>query len=318
MFRSTTSRYGRAEVALVKACVTQQLDAFSYAPPGFRVMGRLPMLTGVHPQLGWQNVTIYKEEKKKSSDVFLFNGHVHWSGRPHLEQMFLKLKDRTEIRLLWEYVMLSTWDRLLNAHSQGTRQLIGAPTPIKVEKNRGETGYYTLLMTFCPGMIVQRVNQHSRDIAIAHSGDETVPVFLSIAYYLGRLAAIKEIEELIHGDYALRHLIYDPKPTTVASITLKNAGGRFEWVPQPSTPFSNPKLWMIDVENSAQAPRSQVAIENDRLFSDFRKIVQGKQNLRYLDRYYRDGYDSADPSPRLEGIKREQLETLGVNMDVLF
>jgi hypothetical protein len=316
MFKNTTVRYGHADVQLVKACTTQQLQAFSLWPEGTKLMGRVPNRKQL--QIRMDEMTAYTVEKRKSSDVYLFNGMVAWKGHPNIEQLMLKEKRRTEIRLLWEYVMLSTWQKLLAAYSEGEEAVIGAPYPFKVEGNRRTGEYHTLAMTFCPGLILGKLSSKPYDTYASHIGGKRVPAYLSIAYYLGRLAGIKESEELLHDDYVLRHLIYDPAPKAVNTVTLQKSGKFLDWIPTSTTEFNYPRLWMIDVEGSHQEPKQVVQGENERLFSDYRKVVKGRSNIRALDSYYRDGYNSVDRKPCLEEIKKWQLEKMGVNMDFLF
>ncbi len=279
-------------------------------------MGRVPNRRQL--QIRMDEMTVYTAEKQKSSEVYLFNGMVSWKGHPNIEQLMLKEKRRTEIRLLWEYVMLSTWQKLLAAYSESEDATIGAPHPFKVEGNRRTGEYHTLVMTFCPGLILGKLSVQPYDLNAAHPGGKRVSMYLSIAYYLGRLARIKEAEELLHDDYALRHLIYHPTPQVVNTVTLQKSGRFIDWIPTRTTEFPYPKLWVIDVENSHQEPKQIVQEENERLFFNYRNVVRGRSNIRELDGYYRDGYNSVDREPCLEEIKKKQLEEMSVNMDFLF
>jgi hypothetical protein len=154
---------------------------------------------------------------------------------------------------------------------------------------------------------------------VPHVGQTRISLYLSIAYHLGRLAHIKDSEELLHGDYALRHLIFDREPKVSSRLVPATDGRTTTWVPIPSSAVRSPILWVIDVENSTQAPTREVQEENDRLLSDFRKVVRKRRNIRDLDQFYRDGYDSVNGiNPLLPAVKEDQLARLGVSMDNLF
>jgi len=317
MFPATTKMHGTLNLTTIRTFIGRNLKALDRWSDGFHMRGHFPALLNLGKD-GIPSIP-YEAEKKKSSQVYLVNGHIWWTNKPDIGQMFIKVKERAEVKLLWEFIMLDAWQKLLQKYSENAESKIGSPEPIKVEDNRKGNGYNMLFMTFCPGLIVSQLSRTMPTHDVAHVDQTMISIYLSIAYHLGRLAHIKDSEELLHGDYALRHLIFDREPKVSSRLVPATDGKTRTWVPIPSSAVLSPILWVIDLENSTQAAKKDVQEENDKLLSDFRKIVKKRRNIRELDQFYRDGYNSLNGiNPLLGAVKEDQMTRLGFSMDHLF
>lgn len=220
-----------------------------------------------------------------------------------------KSKDRAEVRLLWEFLMLDVWSRLLDKYSGYLAPPISlsAPRPIRVVNE------HELMMTFCSGINLDRLRltDHSYQVGLP-TGEEKVPLYLSVAFHLGALARIKENEELLHGDYLPRHLIFD------FNGELPEVFRRVREAFVQEKPPHKPRLSVIDVENSTQAVAARVKEENVKLQEIIRKQTRGAFSLRHYDRYYEDGHNSIGPHQVLATVVSEQRTTLGVSIEHLF
>lgn len=142
-----------------------------------------------------------------------------------LPQEALLCKDkprRNPRKAIHEYVALHVWQAVLAHHGQNAEHVMVSPKPVGIDSQ------YRVYMSFVPGVTGNR----------ALNGVFGVPTFTrpenremrsSFVEHMGRLMRIKDVEGLLHADFALRHVIFDVKETPVlATIDVENSTVDFD------------------------------------------------------------------------------------------
>lgn len=130
---------------------------------------------------------------------------------------FCKEKDRSSDKTVWEYLMLEFLSELLNTYNTDPLVEINAPRPYALSINDG------IIMEFCPGYSVRfaATKMGYRNKLIAKDGTEwSFPDML--AYAIGRLCGIKDVEGLKHSDFRKDHMLFDPMKPRLAVVDLEN------------------------------------------------------------------------------------------------
>lgn len=173
--------------------------------------------------------------------------------------LFRKKKKRRKEKLIWEYLMLGLWNKLLTEYNKRNRNRfkILAPKSRYIEEDG------SLVMDFCPGYVVKRLSSRKRE-TIKYNKHPT-QVTLALACHLGALCKTKEKELLEHGDLDLRHLIFDSK---------------------------TPCLYVIDLERARKAPIEKVREETEKLSNLIKKKLGHKAPIYEIEKHFYRGYNS--------------------------
>lgn len=266
----------------------------------------------------------FTAEKNLSSRVRLEPAFVVPKASTGIEifQVFSKIKERKDVMLVWEFLMLDLWSHVMRYYTQVGQVCLGAPQSFRLEGD-------ALLMAFQLGTIG---NKLCHDYAACYrvkllTGTE-LPLYYAFALHLGALAAVKEAEELLHGDCKLRHVIFDPGEQVhnfihfvlVGRRFIRGLGGMFVPPVVSIKPFlSAPSLSVIDIEHGLRAPRPKVREENDRMLVLAREqVVSQGLSPRQFEQAVRDGYDMITPQNVTQRFVDAQYERWGFSVDNLF
>ena len=146
----------------------------------------------------------YLEERKKSSAISVTNMFAQSDG--DIYQLMSKEKTRGQIKQVWEFLMMDYWKGLLGRYSQACNITMTSPKPFWLEGNK-------LYMSREIGYISNKMHSHlalTRQAAPVTSVGEPLEISDSFALHLGALSRIKARENLFHGDYQLRHILFNP------------------------------------------------------------------------------------------------------------
>ncbi|MFH1386682.1 MAG: hypothetical protein ABIH50_03350 [bacterium] len=209
-----------------------------------------------------------------------------WQGHDQLEQVIRKQVPKEREKLLWEFIMLDTWMRLLEKYSSLSKIKLGAPQPIKVGKSQEEGTFDLLYMTMCSGWKLTDVPKK---------------YYPQIARSLGRLAKIKEKEKLLHGNYTLENLIFEAEPVTLA--TSRKGRKYMSLCPVELFYSKHPLLQVVGVGESRAALLSEIKEENEKLWAKFFALNNIDQDeARSLRREYQKGRDRVQNEDPYLGI----------------
>lgn len=256
----------------------------------------------------------FNRENRKSSEVSLtplFILPLPETGfKPF--QLFMKKKDRAEVRQIWEYLMLDLWSHILRYYSQVGQITLRAPWACKIEGD-------SLYMSYNSGSIGDCLHKDfDSDLLVPFSfGDRSL--FHAFALHLGALAHIKEAEEIKHGDYCLRHVLFDPGKLLDRFFYLVRANNMMRRKPTLVNSFlTAPSLGIADLEHGLRAPNTQVQQENENLLKEARAYsANHKFKPASFERAYREGYDLIQPQNVTQRLVNFQEERWGVSADVL-
>lgn len=231
-------------------------------------------------------------------------------------QIFFKIKMRATLKQIWEYLMLDLWSHILRYYSQTLPITLKAPIPVSIGKNNN-----ALYMSYNLGGIGDRLHRDFSPNLGVELAYGKLTLYQAFALHLGALAHIKEAEEIKHGDYQLRHLLFDPgnllDPFFYYVRFINEGGGR------KLTSFSEflttPSLSVVDLEHSLRVPKSQVQLENEVLLKQARGYA-ASQGLgsKQFEMFYREGYDLVQPQGLVQKVVDWQYERLGFSVDRLF
>lgn len=257
----------------------------------------------------------YKTEQRKSSEITLTNLFAMPLPETGISpfQLMSKTKERIDLKHVWEYLMLDLWNNLLRDYSNICSISLRSPVPFKLEND-------ALYMGYLSGTIGDRIHYDLRPDHQIRLNSGSLSLYQAFALHLGALAHIKESEELSHGDYQLRHILFDPGQLLDSFFWRAQAAnhmaGRFTLV----TDFlTSPSLGVIDIEGSLRQTGPQVREENDVMLKQAREYAAGK-GLRplHFEQAYRDGFDLIEPQARFQAIVDRQYERWGVSVEQLF
>jgi len=199
----------------------------------------------------------YDEEKKKSSEISLATS----SG------IIKKSKRRSPGKAIYEFLCLEVWHDLLENYSLAADNLrFMSPKPLGVTDLDLEKP--AVLMEFMPGYSLKRLGSMKRSTPVKIKGQTfPLPVYPACALHLGALDRIKEEEDLLHGDYAARHVMFSP---------LENVG-----------------IGVIDVENSRVEPVTElIDAERDFIFGRFKGLASSPKDRDAIGAWYQQGADN--------------------------
>jgi len=257
----------------------------------------------------------FRKETRMSSEVHLMNLFalpLEESGvRPF--QLFCKTKERVDIKQAWEYLMLDLWSHLLRYYSQVSQITLKAPQSFKLEGS-------SLYMAYHMGTIGDHLHKDFKPTLEIPLRFGEATLYQALALHLGAMAHIKESEEISHGDYRLRHFIFDPGGLVENLFYYVMAINSNRHTPTLVNNFITcPALIAIDMEGSLREPNTRVQEENDKMFMRARAYAAG-HNLRprHFERFYRDGYDRIEPQGVIQQLVDQQYQRYGVSVDNLF
>lgn len=203
--------------------------------------------------------------KNRSSDIFVM---------PEFGLLLKVRPDRSEASLVNEYRNLLAWSMLLNHYHPEKGDEFGAlasPYPVQIDiARRG------IVMSFCPGIPI--VSVITGNYGFPEASMPTADVVAGVSYGLGRLAAIKTREQLLHGDYHWRHVLFNP-------MTIPTPEGRMS---------------VIDVESSRTESGERLATEHDRMHQWLMTAV-GRRKQQYVENSFNDGLGSLEPGEPVWG-----------------
>lgn len=140
----------------------------------------------------------YKPDKIRSSKNYILPSNKY----------FLKQKpSRTLEKTFREFYSLMVWSNLLDSYKHEGSSL-NAPHPI------GLSDGGCIFMEFMPGIVGKRISNYRKGTKTDVGSKNLHEDFIEKVAYLCK---VKEINKLVHGDFDLRHLIYD-KPTGLLSV----------------------------------------------------------------------------------------------------
>lgn len=257
----------------------------------------------------------YRSEKRKSSEIRLTPFFVIPRKEMGLGtmQLFCKRKERLDVKQIWEYLMLDLWSHLLRLYTQSTSITLKAPSAVTIEGDN-------LYMAFETGTIGDRLHEDfpSYHEIILPFGDLTL--YQAFALHLGALAHVKEAEELKHGDYQLRHTLFDPGGLLNGFYHYVMLVNKMRGRPTAVNHFlTTPSLSVTDIEHALRAPSTEVQQENDTLLIESRAHAAGHGfKPSDFEKAYRDGYDLIHPQNAVQRFVDWQYERWGISVDSLY
>jgi hypothetical protein len=131
-------------------------------------------------------------------------------------------------------------------------------------------------MSFCVGVILgDAITGHHDKRSDSLPRKQTIS---EIAFGLGRLAAIKQRENVVHGDYRQRHLLFDP--------LLQQYGDL--------------RLHVIDVESTRKAHPEEVRPEDVSMYDWLQRATSGRYGVTAASSYA-EGLHSLDAGEPIWG-----------------
>jgi hypothetical protein len=136
-------------------------------------------------------------------------------------------RPQKKTKYVWEFLQYEILHRLFEEYSLITDGKVGVPIPMAVIPDD-----YKMVTEFIPGFILATFNNHPETEGMTVVNDLFTPdgipkgsvvVEYSIAYHLGMLARIKEIEGVYHSDFDARHVIFNPLTLGISMFDLENA-----------------------------------------------------------------------------------------------
>jgi hypothetical protein len=136
-------------------------------------------------------------------------------------------RPKKKTKYVWEFLQYEILNRVFKGYRHITRGRISVPESIAVLPND-----YKLVTEFIPGFILRRFNNRPETEGMTVENDiltlngqarGEVIVEYSIAYHLGILTRIKELEGIYHSDFDARHVIFNPQTRGISMFDLENA-----------------------------------------------------------------------------------------------
>lgn len=236
MFRGSTRQHGAMPVEVVLPRVKELFRKLGEPPKWLLQGGFIGDSSGRYPIIGYDSAVGREEsfvvetdtagkagngrgrniqltERKMSSRIRVLNLVGIPTEGGALFRLFAKLKERQQIRALWEFVMLDTWSRVLQAYTARSNLRLSAPRPLSIFPQEGEVETDCvlnawLMMTYCKGAIVNKLSVYKTPKSVTLRDHEYLSFNQALALHLGRLAGIKGAEKLVHGDPGLRHFLF--------------------------------------------------------------------------------------------------------------
>lgn len=220
----------------------------------------------------------YDAVKKKSSDIELAAN----SG------VIKKVKKRRKEKTFYEYASLAIWNELLNRYSQQGDLNFNAPKPLGFVDFEDES--QGILMSFIPGYEIKKLNILKRSTPVRFKGQRyPVPLYPACSLHLGALNQIKENEEIVHNDYAPRHIIFSPSEEVYIGV--------------------------VDVENSFQ-DKGLAKKESEYILERFRKLTSSPRDSQILDSWYDQGKEIiGNKTNYLPEVIEEVEKKMGLSID---
>jgi hypothetical protein len=224
----------------------------------------------------------YPVIKKKSSQIKL----------SPKEGIIIKTKRRNPNKVIYEFLSLEVWSRLLADYSIFCNLQFSSPSALGYDSLSSESP--NLYMSFLNGIPFKKLGQFkSNEQVFVPRFGEKVGLFEAAAFYLGALNEIKEKESLLHSDYDDRHLHLN---------------------------LANPSIGIVDVENSKIDSPLAVKKESACSFEGLIKHTDTRKSFshsRISDFYSKGTYvvRSLDTDPFLSSIIDEVKEKYHINFD---
>lgn len=173
---------------------------------------------------GFTNITEHlggleqiRPHKQRSSEItFYKDGETLILG---------KTKSRSNIKTVREFIMLQVWNTLLGEYGKRNEvkpMTIASPYPVGI-MDEGNT----LLMEYLEGTELSSVYSGNFRAKNPYASEiNNVEAEQKSAFLAGRLMRIKDIEGLVHGDFAPRHLLYRRSQHlhSLSVIDVENSG----------------------------------------------------------------------------------------------
>jgi hypothetical protein len=188
-----------------------------------------------------------------------------------------KQKERTLVKTLYEAFMDEFWHSMLQAYSNALGYTLCAPESKGVEYENS-TFKGALYMTFCKGKRLSQI-PNTKD-HVLFDGKE-VRVGSVIAFHCGLIDRILECEGLVHGDRALRHLLFYSENDQYS-------------------------LSVIDWEKSRQATPEEIKAESEK----FQKALFDRFGHPQAQKLFADGRQLVTPLNLADQVYAQTLESL--------
>lgn len=174
---------------------------------------------------------------------------------------FYKAKKRSYDKTMYEAFMMDLWSNILGFYSNITKLNLSAPSFNDIDYVP-ENGMSNIFMTYCKGKGLNKIwNSNKGKVYLF---DKNIRVVDLVGFYLGALNCIKQKENLLHGDYDLRHVLLN--------IRKIDHG-----------------LSVIDFEKSRKSNIDEVIEENE----EFEKKLFNRFNKRSVKENYLNGFKYA-------------------------
>jgi hypothetical protein len=152
-----------------------------------------------------------------SSDIMISPDSA---DRPNLIRKTKKAGKRSDnpIKLVWEYIQYEALNRLFKSYQaeNGINVVIAKPLAVFPRE-------YSLFTEFMPGFILKDFDkQVKKGFFVKHYCNKEIRVECSVAFFLGYLSKIKQMEGIYHSDYDSRHIIYNAGDIGVSMIDFEN------------------------------------------------------------------------------------------------
>ncbi|MEM4647707.1 MAG: hypothetical protein QXO12_00100 [Candidatus Pacearchaeota archaeon] len=138
--------------------------------------------------------------------------------------VFVKEKQRSNEKALWEFYMLYIWNQLFKKIRRKSAHIginINVPYPISLEiVDRNKARIY---MEFIPGFPIKRYSEKSKkeiENTIIKINNYKFNLIETIAYSLGVICKIKKYFYLFHGDMDFRHIMFNYENLEDPTITI--------------------------------------------------------------------------------------------------
>ncbi len=253
---------------------------------------------------------IFTGETRKSSEIRIFDIFALSSDCSF--QLLSKSKDRIDIKQVWEFLSLDLWNSMLRGYSSYFDLNITAPKPLKIESD-------SLFMSRETGTIGDMSHLYcTQDSIMGIPGIGDMPIGGAFAFHLGALAHIKSAENIVHGDYLLRHILLKPNSMQSSGfIDAKELGAIADGNSPDINNVTPPGISVVDVEHSVLGIKNEVEEENDKLMQQALGYITGhyKMTPKTYKYYYLLGYDRISSLGLYPTIAATQQKKWGFSVD---
>ncbi len=203
------------------------------------------------------------------------------------KEYFRKRKDRHSLKNAWEFLMLRTWQDVLETHSLESDVSLSAPTPHAAQED-------AVIMQYLTAPNATLLNHLKKGVRPGLPYDD-LRVEAALVIHAGALCGVKEAESLLHRDFQIRHLLFS---------------------------YTQPALYVIDVENSRQGYKDEVNEENAQFKKRLERHTQGRLGrnnggqLHTFDSLFEQGYRAVKKEQILPDVVRRIEDEYDISVDV--